>query len=97
MAARELMRNGATRYCVFYIDTSADLALLPNSKEYGKGELILSSSCAIGSIARDMEGKHYTLNGEDKWTPYEISSGGQVSIQTATDDETNSMLDDVLI
>lgn len=101
MAAMELMRNYNTRYCVFYIDTLADAALLPTSKTNGTGEMALSTPCRAGSIARDMTGQLYTLNGNDEWVKYQASSGagsgsGEMpDLDIATDQEIQDMLDDV--
>lgn len=97
MAACELKRNAATRYCVFYIDNSNDIPSLPTSKKPGKGELSLSETCSIGSVARDMLGKKYTLNGHDEWVVFNTNEQDENNdIDIATDDEVSSMLDDVL-
>ena len=105
MAARELSRNHATRYAVFFIDSlSADGENLPTSKESGKADLVLSTPVAYGSIARAADGNQYILNGSDKWVVYNSSSGsggggsgggGIDEKDIATDEEVDDMLNDV--
>ena len=103
MAARELTRRSATRYCVFYIDSFADDAKkLPTSKSSGTDELSLSTPCAPGSIANAKDGKKYILGGDDTWTLYQTPSsggggggGGGQDYDVATDEEVNEMIDDV--
>lgn len=102
MAARELTRYADTRYCMFYIDNADDIVFLPTSKKSGNGELILSTPCSIGSVARDATGKKYTLDGNDEWILVSSSSSGNGSGDTpdlniATDDEVDNMLDDVFM
>ena len=94
MAAYELNRNWATRFCEFYIDNSSDTELLPTSKKFGSGDLATSTPCSIGSIARDMTGKQYVLNGNDEWVTFAtVLSYDETCI--ATNDEVDSMLNDV--
>lgn len=102
MAACELKRNHNTNYCAFYIDNTDDITLLPTSKKSGNGNLSLSAPCCIGSVARDMTGKQYTLNSNDEWVAFTIVSGsgggsnvGDVDVDVATDGEVENMLDDV--
>lgn len=76
MAARELMRNRATRYSVFHIDSADDIQYLPTSKKSGTGELCLSAPCIVGSMARAVDGTKYVLNGSDEWVAYNGGSGG---------------------
>lgn len=75
MAAKELSRNYATRYCLFYIDDESDIAKLPTSKESGKNEMCLSTTCSYGSIANAKNGNSYILDGNDEWVTYKKSSG----------------------
>ena len=102
MAARELKRNPETRYCVFYIDGVGDISYLPTSIESGKGELSLSTPCSVGSIAKDVMGQSYRLNGNNKWVAFATSnnfggseSGDEIDVEVATDKEVADMLDDV--
>ena len=97
MAVTELSRHHSTRYCLFYIDTFDDIKFLPTSKESGKGELSQSSPCCAGSVAKDMTGNQYVLNGHDEWVVFKSSSpsGSGIDIEIATNDEVNNMLDDV--
>ena len=77
MAAYELNRNYATRYCVFAIDSEDDLKVLPTSKKSGIESMSLSTPCRQGSIARATNGKCYILDGKDKWKySYTGSAGG---------------------
>ena len=76
MAACELKRNYATRYCLFGIDGKNDLSMLPTSTRKGSGDLIRSTTCCIGSMARASNGKVYVLTGENKWIEYIRSDGG---------------------
>ena len=99
MAAHELVRNYATRYCVFYIDGQSDIESLPTSLTGGKGDLTLSAPCSIGSMARDKDGKQYTLSGNNEWVPTPSSSGGGGGIDDsdiATVEEVTDMLNEVL-
>ena len=101
MAAHELVRNYATRYCVFYIDSSSDIENLPTALTGGKGDLILSAPCSIGSLARDKDGKQYTLSGENEWVATSSSSGGGggggiSDADIASVEEVTNMLNEVL-
>lgn len=94
MAAWELKRDHATRYCLFGIDGAGDLDMLPTSARCGSEDLILSTTCAIGSMARASDGKSYILTGENKWIEYKRSGGGggggggdDPDIEDITDDE----------
>lgn len=102
MAARELSRNFATRYCLFYIDSfDNDAKNLPTNAESGKEELSLSSPCSFGSIAKDANGQKYVLTGDNEWALFNSGSGsgggsgGIPELDIATDKEVNDMLDDV--
>ena len=74
MAARELFRNFATRYCSFYIDSYDDTKNLPTSNQSGKAEMSLSTPCSFGSVAKDSKGQKYVLTGSNKWVLYSSSS-----------------------
>ena len=90
MHATELMRNHATRYCVFAIDNATYLPMLPTTTKVGSGELKMSTTCCAGSIARSVDGRTYTLNGSDEWVEYGGQSGGTSSdadIESITDGE----------
>lgn len=97
MASCELKRNTATGYCVFYIDGEGDLASLPTDEKAGTGDVALSPPCAIGSIARDVTGAVYTLNGSGAWVATSAGggSGGISEADIATEEEVTGMLDDV--
>lgn len=109
MAARELSRNCATRYALFFIDSfSADGSKLPTSEKSGTDELYLSTPVAFGSIAKSADGKQYILTGENTWTAYSGSSaggggsfggggdsGGISDADIATEQEVDNMLQDV--
>lgn len=100
MAACELKRNCETRYCEFYIDNSDEIKFLPTRKQSGSGDLAKSTPCSVGSIAKDMTGNQYILNGNDKWvvliTANSGGSSGFGDADIATNEEVNSMLDDTL-
>lgn len=82
MSARELSRNNATRYCLFYIDSyDSDGEKLPTSQESGKNELSSSSPCSYGSIAKDASGHVYILTGDDKWVLHNNSNSGSSGSQ----------------
>ena len=91
MAAWELKRDPATRYCLFGIDGAEDLDMLPTSVRCGRKDLILSTTCAIGSMARASDGKPYILTGENQWIEYKGSGGGgggdDPDIEDITDEE----------
>lgn len=95
MAAWELKRDYATRYCLFGIDDDNDLDMLPTSIRCGSGDLILSTTCAVGSIARASDGKSYILTGENKWIEYKCSGGGgdDPDIEDITDEEIEDLFD----
>lgn len=76
MSAWELKRDHTTRYCLFAIDSNSDLYMLPTSKRVGKGDVKTSTFCAIGSMAKAVNGKWYMLNGNDEWVEYVGGSGG---------------------
>jgi hypothetical protein len=78
MSAWELKRDHLTRYCLFGIDSSEDLAMLPTSVKVGSGDLIRSTTCAIGSIARASDGSQYILTGDNEWIGYDAGGGGLV-------------------
>ena len=75
MAACELMRNNTTRYCLFAIDSSSDLDMLPTSERVGSGDVIRSTTCCIGSRALAADGKTYVLNGSNQWIKYNGGGG----------------------
>ena len=93
MAACELKRDHETRYCIFGIDDADDIEMLPTSVRRGSGDLVLSTTCSINSIARAADGKMYILSGENKWIEYKRSGGGgggggdDPDIEDITDDE----------
>lgn len=99
MAARELTRNYNTNFCTFYIDAVGDIVFLPTNNRSGTGDLILSKPCIFGSVARDMSGTYYTLNGSNEWVEYASSAyivpEGKMSIDVASDGEVDYMLDDL--
>lgn len=100
MAAHELARNGATRYAVFSIDGSGDIASLPTSKKAGSGDLKLSPTCSQGSLAKGTDNTNYILNGKDTWVKYAGSvdnGGGGGSIPSDDYDRiTEEEIDDLL-
>ena len=93
MAACELKRNYTTRYCVFAIDNANDLEMLPTTSRGGSGDLIRSTTCCFGSLAKAADGQTYRLNGADEWVLYTPSGGGgggsgaSLSIHVCTADE----------
>lgn len=76
MHATELKRDNTTRYCLFAIDSEAYIDMLPTTAKVGTGELIWSTTCCAGSMARCLDGTMYMLSGEDVWTKYTGSGGG---------------------
>lgn len=76
MHATELKRNYTTRYCMFAIDSEDYIDMLPTTTKVGSGELKMSTTCCAGSLARCLDGKMYTLNGDDEWVKYTSGSGG---------------------
>ena len=78
MAAWETSRDYTTRHCIFTIDSADDLWMLPTSKTVGQGDLIRSTTCRMGSLAKvTSDGSAYILTGADKWISYvDKSSGG---------------------
>lgn len=94
MAAWELKRDHATRYCLFGIDGADDIAMLPTSVRVGSGDLIGSTTCALNSIARAVDGKSYILNGNNKWVEYNRSGGGGGGdVEDITDEEIEDLFD----
>ena len=76
MHATELMRNNTTRYCLFAVDSAEYLSMLPTTTKVGTDEMVKSTTCCAGSLARCLDGKLYTLNGNDQWVVYSGSHGG---------------------
>ena len=76
MSASELNRNYTTRFCTFAIDSAGDIDMLPTSVRTGSGDLIRSTTCCKGSVARAVDGKTYVLDGNDAWVEYKRSGGG---------------------
>lgn len=76
MHATELSRNYTTRYCVFAVDGEEHLVMLPTSTKVGTDDMIMSTTCCAGSIARCQNGTTYVLNGSDEWVKYSGHSGG---------------------
>lgn len=76
MHATELTRNYTTRYCLFAIDSAEYLDMLPTTTEVGSGDLIDSTTCCAGSMARCVDGTRYTLTGDDEWVKYTGGGGG---------------------
>ena len=70
MHATELKRNHTTRHCIYAIDDADYLEMLPTSQKPGSGELITSTTCCAGSMARCLDGTFYMLNGDDEWVEY---------------------------
>lgn len=103
MSAVELSRNDKTRYCIFYVDSSSDTQYLPTGKKGGTGDLYASTPCRPGSIARVKDGTNYILTGDDTWIKYNGATGGSGGgssvdpgdLSIATEDEVQSMIDDV--
>lgn len=66
----------------FYIDTSADVVLLPNMKMSGKESLSTVNGCNMGSIAEiiseDESGYYFQLDGNNNWIKKKKSGGGGV-------------------
>lgn len=76
MAAWELMRNNATRYTIFYVDSAEDVTKLPTTTEYGIEDLVDSPPAAPGSLARVKDGSQFILGSDDVWTEYSGGSSG---------------------
>lgn len=76
MAACELMRNNATRYAIFYVDSAEDVTKLPTTTEYGIEDLAGSPPAAPGSLARVKDGSQFILGSDDAWTEYSGGSSG---------------------
>ena len=96
MAAWELQRDHITRYCLFGIDSAADIPMLPTSVKVGSGDLVKSTTCSFGSIARAFNGKDYILTGNNEWVEYKRSGGGggggdDEDIEDITDDEIHGL------
>ena len=54
----------------YAIDDADYLEMLPTSQKPGSGELITSTTCCAGSMARCLDGTFYMLNGDDEWVEY---------------------------
>lgn len=96
MAAWELKRDHLTRYCLFGIDSSEDLEMLPTSDRCGSGDLITSTTCSINSLARAVDGKTYILGGDNKWVEYKRQGGGggdDPDVEEITDEEIEELFD----
>lgn len=90
--------NYNTRFCVFGIDSSDDLASLPTQTSSGKGTLSTIAGCCMGSIAHATDGNTYTLTGDtNQWIPYQKSSSNETgnipieNISSITDEEIYSL------
>lgn len=93
-----LNQNYSTNYCVFSIDSTSDLKLLPRYNVAGKGILNTISTCCPSSKAMCTNGDIYVLNGnKNEWVKY-TSSGGSSGggelpsdVEYATDEDIENL------
>lgn len=105
MAVSLIEKNYSTNYCVFSYDNwENDKDYIPTMNTRGKGILSTLLSCSQGSKAIGTDGTTKILNGDsNKWIDYSVGNGGSsgnssgsgTDLNIATNEEVDSVLDQV--